>query len=578
MAFDFMSQSYAVIEAAGWDAGGFMMKSPSVVGSLVNANGIGGASSINMITTDSGAGLFSNAFYNDMMLGLLSQYHLTQAILDVLYSTMADIIGVDAPTITLRGASKKHNEEVNKFIAEIGLTSNIVQNLKEDMYWGQRAFYVSEKVNRVVELKYPRAYVSCHFLGRPSRYIFTPSAQVTSTNIDLSKDEKRIYVDYNKYASISFNETLIGNRRSTSKDSSGEPFQFSKVPEIDSMLVDLTYYKGNSVLKGCLWLLFIHFLIETVLNMLIVKDTTRPALLAASMAENGVPERGITEAVNMIESFLNQGEYGTINFMTSSPMTILQSIFGLMANSVKVVPGMKNFCDIKNLDLPDLSGKIKALQEMLDGIRKQIMNNIGIPDEIFGNESNRWEIVSKSSRFQSLISSLIKRVTLTYRIVISNYIKNKYSEDVRYDDIIVPLDKNNFLVSSTFASKIGLIQDNVDKLSQSLATIVELAGTKCVKTQEMFKYLKGKLAAADPDLADLVKIPEGKVLDEIMGIEVEAPMAGGGGGFEQPFGDEPMPEGGAGGFEEVVHEQPMQGAPAEPMVAEGNAGSSEIFV
>jgi len=40
---------------------------------------------------------------------------------------------------------------------------------------------------------------------------------------------------------------------------------------------------------------------------------------------------------------------------------------------------------------------------------------MGIPEELFGGTSNRWEVISRSSRFYTFIKSILNQIVVTYK-------------------------------------------------------------------------------------------------------------------------------------------------------------------
>jgi len=467
---------------------GFLNSNPGVIQSFVSSSGkAGGGPGVN--------GQFQTAedfIYNESMLLMLRNWTLTQSILNTFKTTIQDIylnsdIRIDTGLDGL-------NTEINDFIKSIGLIKNIVDNLEDDLYYGQRAFYLNFESKSIMQLSSGREFDQVKLLGKPFKYRFKSGK---------NKVDENFLVEYSKICSIMFNSKLIGMKKSDKPVISSDD-------HINKLLCDIEYYRGNSILKNVLYLLFQHFLKSLLASLLSIKNTVKPNLLKAEIQPGVQQELNIVEAINNIEALLNNGEY-TFDFRTSNAAAIVSSIYNAIVNSVKVVPGISNYTNFDTIQQPDETNKIESLNRDVSDLQTQILNLIGIPEELYGGSGNKWEALQRSTRYNAIISSLCNCINDTIKQVAASYIRVKKEKNVAVDSIQLNMGAYNSLYASGMSNKLQVLSDSLNKIADLMNSINGIKTNELCDVKGASDYIKDYLTAVDNQLVKLVDFSKFKL-------------------------------------------------------------------
>lgn len=467
---------------SGFSNPGIQTSKPQQVVSLVGTD----QASKNDVGVNEDASVY---FYNDEMLQLLYSWELTVAIVNVFKTTLDDIIS--RSDIVLSGSKK--DMELNEFIKNIGLKQKILDNLYDALYYGQYSFYIDYKEEKIRDLLHPFNLILVKRFGENYKYKLGTLNQPIN---DVNSDES--VIEYDKIGSIFFNLKMISASNSGLKDIAKTGNKF-----LDSQIVDLTYWRGYSILKDILYILFEHFLKSILRMLLALKNCTRPDLIQANISNPRTPEFNIAEAINDIEAFLNNGDY-SFDIRSSNPYSVISTIYNSVMNSIKVVPGLSNFTSLELMQYPPINEKIDQLNNDIERLRTTAIQNKGIPEELFGGNSNRWEVISRNSRFQSVISSLLSSITACMKEVGCNYLKKNFDITISVDELSVNIDQNNYLNNTNFINKISMMGDTLDKLNTILSTTSSLLENPIINKKKLVKYIKSSIQTTDIELSDII--------------------------------------------------------------------------
>lgn len=258
-----------------------------------------------------------------------------------------------------------------------------------------------------------------------------------------------------------------------------------------------------------------------------MKNTVRPDLIQANVSNQASPEFNISDAINDIESLLNNGEYA-FDIRSTNSFALIGTIYNQLLNSVKVVPGLSNYTNIEMIQQPDLTSKIENLNREVQDAQSQVINQLGIPEELFGGSSNRWEVISRSSRFFTLIKDLLNSVSNVYKHVSTNYIEYKYKgkvpKNIILKEIKLNIDTNNYLTSTASTSRMEILAMNIQKLTDTLGAISNFNDIQLLNKKEALIYIKNALSTTDGSLAKLINFDamEGQTPGPSNGIQTQS--------------------------------------------------------
>ena len=215
-----------------------------------------------------------------------------------------------------------------------------------------------------------------------------------------------------------------------------------------------------------------------------------------------------------MEAALNNDE-ASLGVQLSDPSAILQLVSTSLQNSAKVLPNIEGLTDINLLEYPQTKEKVDDLIADLEQTKKDAANQIGIPDELVQGESNRWEVISRSSRFLTLIESLLEEITRCVKDTVVHRIHFKFNKRVDPNNVHLNLDTTNYLFNSNFNTKSQVVREKFDSLSQIIRTIQELRESGLVEDEKLMDFVRTELKVLDQSLAEVIvdKIEKGEELN-----------------------------------------------------------------
>jgi len=468
-----------LVGATSWNAPGNFVSPPKRIQSFVTSNN-GGTADTSMMETLTA----EDFFYNKGMLPLMRNWELVKTVLKVYTSTISEILINSIPTVSGAG---EHDDDVNNFIKKIGLTDNLIDNLEDDLYYGQRAFLIDYKKLRIYDIKNSKDIIIIKKCGKLYKYADRLEDIVDKINTD------KLYAS-SKIGYVGFNLRKVAGR------CTGKRVQD---PLFKDRVEDITYYQGTSILSGSMYLLFEHMLKSLLRLLLTLKNTTRPDIVQVQINKEKTSEVNISDAVSAIESLLNQGEY-TFDLRSSNVTSIVQTLYNSIINSVKVVPTLNNISGLDILQQPPIGDKIDKLTSEINDTKTNILLNTGIPEDALGSGSNKWEILSRSARFNTLMNDIINQLSYTYKLVSHNYLLTKNIR-INMNNLKVNIDTSSYLTDSNFTSRSSLLADKLSKLKDILTVASELEDLGDVSKDRMRNYIRDNLRSTDAELLDLLK-------------------------------------------------------------------------
>jgi len=328
--------------------------------------------------------------------------------------------------------------------------------------------------------------------------LIDPDGSISDSEMtsDSKVDSKKQLLNFEKCSSLMFNEITVKKIASEKETVKGDKSH-------DEYLVDYSYHIGQGICDDVLYLIFEH-LLKTLMRLLIsVKDTIRPDVLVANINQNATDATDISEALNDIESLVNNGD-SVVDFRSMDPTSILNTVYDALLNSTKVVPGIQNFTNFDLLQYPDLSAKTEKLTSDIESLKQTIMNNIGIPADLVEGSSNRWEVISRSSRFLTLIESHIEDLSRTVKRTVRSYLKRYENIDISIDDIGLVLDTSNIIFNNHFNNKTKVVTEKLEGIGRILEVHATLRDNEATDSEAVDSYFERQLNLLDPELSDII--------------------------------------------------------------------------
>lgn len=244
--------------------------------------------------------------------------------------------------------------------------------------------------------------------------------------------------------------------------------------------------------------------------LLSIKDAIRPDIVVAMIGDDKTKNDNIDDSITAIEELLNNGE-SNIDFRAQDITNTVNLVYNSILNNTKVVPGLKNFTNFDTLNMPDIRSKVEKLNEDKKAISAQVANRIGIPQELFEGTSNRWEVISRSGRFLTLISSLLDDVSNCVKEIGLGRIKSKHKKlNVSMDDLELNLDSSNVVFNNNFNNRTSVVSEKFSKINSLVQDLAAIEESEFINGEEFLKFAENQLSVLDSGLSKIINREEDK--------------------------------------------------------------------
>lgn len=458
----------------------------------------------------------------------LVNYGFVQSLVDLVKSTIQDVITKASFNITLEDGipnldenmSKKITEDTNEFISKLNLRDAIINDLGLYLYYGNYVYMVDFDKGLLKRVKKPHNVISVERYCRPDSFMIYNKNYKDAADLKEIKNDSCFVFQYNK---IKINEaseldvhlqTLYatnGGKKLSEQDIKKARDSYLKDHPLADETLMYVYYQGRGVFFANMQLLLLYYIKELLYDLLGMKDTIRPDIMIARIADDKTDESVIANAINDIEALVNDSAALDIGNNVSSIDSITQMLTGIqsyLTNGIKVVPGMNNFSNLDALKLPELTGKREALKNELDNLRSRILNNIGIPEELYNGQSNRWESISRSARYLTLIDQWVTEITLMCKTIAKSYIEKYYpnfGKSVKLDHIRLNLDTNNIIFNNYSNTRSRVISEKLDAIQRVSRSALDMIDNPLADKQAVLDYTRITMESIDPAAVKLLQ-------------------------------------------------------------------------
>lgn len=458
----------------------------------------------------------------------LVNYGFVQSLVDLVKSTIQDVITKASFNITLEDGipnldenmSKKITEDTNEFISKLNLRDAIINDLGLYLYYGNYVYMVDFDKGLLKRVKKPHNVISVERYCRPDSFMIYNKNYKDAADLKEIKNDSCFVFQYNK---IKINEaseldvhlqTLYatnGGKKLSEQDIKKARESYLKDHSLADETLMYVYYQGRGVFFANMQLLLLYYIKELLYDLLGMKDTIRPDIMIARIADDKTDESVIANAINDIEALVNDSAALDIGNNVSSIDSITQMLTGIqsyLTNGIKVVPGMNNFSNLDALKLPELTGKREALKNELDNLRSRILNNIGIPEELYNGQSNRWESISRSARYLTLIDQWVTEITLMCKTIAKSYIEKYYpnfGKSVKLDHIRLNLDTNNIIFNNYSNTRSRVISEKLDAIQRVSRSALDMIDNPLADKQAVLDYTRITMESIDPAAVKLLQ-------------------------------------------------------------------------
>ena len=401
----------------------------------------------------------------------LQQYHFLSSVLDIFESCISEVINKNKFTCTITG-DENHTNKANDLIDKLQLKKWITDNLRDIIYRGVYAVGIDYQKGELYSLENPYDVK-----------IYTNTRDIVGYEVNGK------YVTTSNLV-VYYYKTMYDDVISKKKD--------KDIPkELKSSVVKYKKFLGKGLFNDKLFRIFQLFSLEYALYYLGLRESMKPTLLSMSTGGRNVNAANAIDMCNKVEAILNEPTTGLAQI--NDPVAYMNQLVFTLLNNVKVVPSIEEYNNISDINAGELNAKREKLQAEKDAIQKQILNELTIPEELYGGNSNRWEQYSRSDRFSTTIDSILSSITRFVKQIISKY--------TGISTVSINFDLDTSLLVSSFdtRNKVSQAVDKIADINRLVGSIKEFVENEYVIPEKAYEYLRSQIIGIDSKLADALR-------------------------------------------------------------------------
>lgn len=460
-----------------------------------------GGAILNTGVTSNGVGQF-NEIANDTYFEYLKNYHFVSAIIDIFASCLSDAIARSDFHIKITG-DEEHTKRANDLLDELQLKQFILDNIREFIFRGCYAFGIDYRKKKLYALTDP---YNCK--------IITNTRDVIGYEIDgniLSNDNLCCY-----YYSLKYMESIGGNKKEEKN-----PYSITNAPEkikeqeernkkaikklatenglpkeIEDIVVKFKKYDVQGLFDAKLFRIFQMYSLECAMYYLSLRESMKPTLLAMG---TGGRQINLTNAINManqVEEILNDPTTGLAQM--SDPVVYMNQLVWLMLNNIRVMPSIEQYQNLTDIAANSSNEKRDKLAQELDNVRKEILQELTIPEELFGGQGNRWDNYSRSDRFMTTINQLLDSISRLVKQIVCKY------TGISTVSISFNIDTSALSASFDTKNRLSMIAEKVTDIGRLIGGFKDIVENEfCVPTKA-YEYLQDMCSSIDEKLGAIL--------------------------------------------------------------------------
>lgn len=418
----------------------------------------------------------------------LHSYHFLTGILDVFTASISEVIESSNLSITCSNEKVTNTQldEINKFIVDINLKAQIIEDLDDHVFKGgyyynldidnrklysvldYNKFQVVKQGTNVVGYIYSNKY---HKLGDAVAYWYRKDESIGVPKSKLTKSKT--------YKGILTKE----------------------VAERESYEILITKSTVKGIFKDQLQRLYQCYVMEYIQFFLGLRESVKPYILSMNYTGNRTDISQAAQASDRIESLLNQPS----SFMNSvmDPLAFMNTITYTLFNNIKVVPNVDHFNNLSELQSGDFTNIRDKASRELDESKKQVLNNLGVPEELMGGNSNKWETASRNDRFATILNNHLTREANFIKMVALAYIQHK-GWNIKYDELKLNLSASSFMATYQQRTKLSVLTDRLSEVQKLIETSQNLINNKVIDEEKLKKFMIDQIGSMDAGIGSIL--------------------------------------------------------------------------
>lgn len=407
---------------------------------------------------------------NDQYMDFLKDWYFVRSLVDAFKNPIQEIIEKTPLVVTIDDQSVRYQEDwVNGKIKDSALKDEITSSLFDIIYWGRffRLIYPSgDQGLKLAAIKDSTSLSFAYQFNNKIGYLVDPGS--TAQFVVRSKAIGAAYAfrDIQTKAISEVDPVILA-----------ELNKFINVKDIPKDLADkvvaLETRTPTSAFYSQAGLLFKMYMNEILSYFSSLRDTLKQNLLAITVSGQQKDTIESARLVQAVEAVVNQDSSVIYD---QSVFTLIQQMIAKILNDTRVLPMVSEYSQVDLLKWNDRSADRDNLNNENQNLRTQVLSSLGIPEELFGAQSNRWEILSKSDRYLNTISTYLDMCTDIVKTTAQSLLLAKGYE-ISKDKIVFNYKNDTDIQSQLSRHKIEALADSTNLMGNMINNFQVLLGT-----------------------------------------------------------------------------------------------------
>lgn len=260
---------------------------------------------------------------------------------------------------------------------------------------------------------------------------------------------------------------------------------------------------------------------ETLASILGIKELLMPMMLRLGVDLTRATDTSeINKTVNEIESKINDAVDASL---LAGDVLNIDEILQSMFSTVRLIPDPGNMLtNMDELNMQAIKDKFDTVMQDKKEVEDSILENLGIPSDLFDGGSNQYEVLTRSQRYETTVFACLNSLQITFQ---DNFLKLcKLSKEFDEKELLAIQNEAKyslFKVSSIELNRMTTQITQQQELARSLSDLVEsysglIKDNPYVVPDKALDSLKINLGSISTDLSAMIvdELPSDEVIDD----------------------------------------------------------------
>lgn len=249
-----------------------------------------------------------------------------------------------------------------------------------------------------------------------------------------------------------------------------------------------------------------YLLRDLLSSVVAIKDAIQQTFMTVDedLTRYGTVTADLNDMASTIESLINRS---TDEGISLANVLDLEMLVNRVLSSVRVIPDPGgSLSKLGSLNMDSLNDKLRNLKDGVDDLKRQILDAIGIPQDLYDGSSNSFESMQKNERLEACITRYMLAIKdaikeLVYKLIQLLDPKLKISKE----DIRVTLFRKSAVEYARDNREMNSLKDTMELVTSILdSTNSVLEGNPSIDKSAYYQYIKNNLTNINKDIGSLI--------------------------------------------------------------------------